>query len=693
MKEPSSLEKHLQDLLAKSDFEQLTPFRSESAWSEMTQNERELLALLLMAEGEHYLQEKNSKAHDSFDAAARVAPHNPQLFYRQAMALAMEEDNASCLNIACKSLEKAVALNPNFFEAWHAWGNLLMRIGASFDELSTLQKADEKFLSASQCCPAGEQSKLAHLCWQWGLCWQYQGKLSGEACDLYQALEKYRQAEEAGLSRFEFWNDYGDATASLSRLLSSKELLFKASDLYRAAIKLSPDNAASWCSLSCCLYRIFEFTNEEIHFSLAQEGFSRAAGLNPQDFLIWLNWGALLAEAGKRRHDMAMLSAGNEKFVQAAACEQDNSALLSRWGEALLVWGTYSESIELLREAQTKLVRSLEIDAENVDTWYFYGICLSEIGRYFSDESFYKQSIEKFEYAFTLSPQHPLLWHGCALAHFALGDMNGDIALLETASAYCTRVFEYSHGVVPPHFWNDWGVVFMKLSELSNVQQHVESAIEKFEQALGLNLPEEERRNRDPEWWYNYGCALDFLGDFTEDSRDYERAIGILTQVLEHDPSFLHVRYNLALAWSHLAELTDDIESFQKAIDHFHALLQANSEDEGAWNDCGVALINLSQLMNDPAHPEKAREILVQAEAKFMQAMALGSTQVFYNLACLYSLNGNYTAAMHFLERSDNAGSLPAVDDMLYDDWLDGLRQTPDFRQFLIQLASEPNED
>jgi tetratricopeptide (TPR) repeat protein len=686
MNKPTSLEKHLQEILLKGDFEQLVPFQSEASWSKISPNERNLLANLFISEGEYYLQKKDPKAMDSFNVASKISPEDFNLFFRQANALSMAQDDTACLTAACKAVELALTWNPLLFDGWVLWGNLLTRLGVLFDEVTLFHQADQKFKLAIESSPSLDNKKLGHLLWQWGLCWQQQGKISGEAYDSHTALEKFRQAADLGFANVEFWNDYGDSTTTLSRLLGGKDLLLKATELYQNAVELAPEHPSSWCSLACSLQRLFEFTNEASYFQLAQEGFVKAAELNSNDFDIWLNWGMLLSELGKRKQDANMLELSIEKFSKAALCNPQHSILLGHWGEALLVWGSLCDRVDLLKEAESKLIKSLEIDPESVDTWYLYGTCLSELGRYFSDEAFYYQAIEKFEYALTLSPQNPLLWHGSALAHFAIGDMCGDIATLEVASSQCTRVVEYSNGKVPPQFWNDWGVVFMKLSEITNSQQHVQNAIDKFEMALGLRLPEEERLNRDPEWWYNYGCALDFLGDHTEDPRDHEKAIHILTQVLEHDTSSPHVRYNLALSWLHLGELTDDGDCFFKALEHFQILLQENREDESGWNDWGLTLINLAQLVNDPAHPEKTKELYDHAESKFNHAVALGSTQALYNLACLHSLMGNFSAAMHFIEKSEKAGVLPAIDDMLYDDWLDGLRQTSDFRHFLAQL-------
>lgn len=232
----------------------------------------------------------------------------------------------------------------------------------------------------------------------------------------------------------------------------------------------------------------------------------------------------------------------------------------------------------------------------------------------------------------------------------------------------------------------------MKLAEMTNDPKYVESAIEKFERAINQNAEDPINQECDLEWLYNYGCALDFLGDFTEETCDYERAVQVLSKVLEVDPSYTFARYNLALSLSHLGEHADDVESFQKSLHHFEILLSNDHEDETAWNDWGLTLINYGQLIYDPTHPEQAQNLYEQAEGKLMHAIALGCTQAYYNLACVHALMGHTSVAMHFIERAEVAGVLPGIEAMLHDEWLKNIRDTQEFRHYISLLSNKSDE-
>lgn len=688
MEKNSAIKKTLEEILAYQDFDRLAPFKTSECWPQMSSSERDLLALLFVAQGESLLKKSDSKAIDSFDIASKIAPQNMLVFYRQAMAYASQDHNMRCLASACKALQVVVTLNPSFFDAWYSWGNILVRMGIFHGETTYFQEAHLKFLEAHNHSKTADFQKLADYYWQWGLSWHFLGNLSGEACDFHIALEKYRLAAEHGLQAIDFWKDYGDAIVELSNLIGRKEMLFEAIDLYRNVIRVTPDSFQGWFSLGRCYQRIFEFSHDENYFNFTHESFSQAAELNSHVVDLWIYWGQLFTDLGKSKHDLKHLETSLEKFAKADACEPNHPMVLSRWGEAQMLYGSYTERGDLLRDAETKIVRSLEIHPENPEAWYLYGTCLNELGDYFSEESYYYQAIDKFRYGLTLNENDPMLWYGLSLSHFAIGELLSDIEMIEKSTHCFSRVMEQG-GQIFPQFWNDWGVALMKLAEMTNDPKYVETAIEKFERAINQHAEDPNNQECDLEWLYNYGCALDFLGDFTEDACDYERAVQILSKVLEQDPSYAFARYNLALSLSHLGEHTDDVECFQKALYHFEVLLSSDHEDEMAWNDWGLTLMNYAQLVHDPLHPEQALHLYELAESKLMHSVALGCTQAFYNLACLHALTGHLTAAMHYIERAEVAGILPPVEDLLHDEWLKGIRDTQEFRNYISLLTNK----
>lgn len=688
MEKNSNLEKKFYEILNTGNFDELHLYQEIDGWKSMTARERELLATLFVMQGETLLKKGDSQAQNSFDLATQVACQDPRICYLQAKAYASRIGNVRCLLSALQALQIAVNLNPSYFEAWSLWGGVLVHLGNLHQDPSYFQEANDKFTKALSFSSSVTSALFSELYAHWGRCYYFLGKLSGEACDFRTALDKYRQAAELGMEEGFFWNDYGDAILELNDLIGKGELLFEATEMYRKATHYAVHDYKGWFNLACAYQRLYEFTFEEEYFHAAHESFERSVDLRPEDGILWYNWAQLFANAGKLKWDLEKIQISFEKFEKADHFETNHPLIISHWGEAEMLFGAAEEKVGFLRAAEAKLLRSLELDPDSSHIWYLYGTCLNELGCYFEDERYYWQAIEKLRYGITLKDNDPLLWYALSLAHFAIGDLNNDEGMLEKSISYCCRVMEFG-GSHSSQFWNDWGISCMRLGELTQDCALVEQALEKFMQALNINDEELTHEIIEPEWLYNYGCALDLLGDFTENIHHYEKAIEAFTRALELDPIYLHARFNLALAYSHLAEATADVDHYCKSLEQFERLVQEDSEDEMAWNEWGVTLLNLGLLIYDETHPEKSYKIYLLAENKINHAIALGGIHAFYTAAGLYSTMQNYPVALHFLERAEMAGALPPIDDLMHDDWLEGLRETPSFHAFITHLTNK----
>jgi tetratricopeptide (TPR) repeat protein len=686
MKKPSTFEKALQEILDEKSFEKLESFNDEKIWPSMTAEEKEKLSLLFVLLGEKQFKSNDStKSSKSFETALILSPNNCRVLHKIADIYLLHATTMEHLETSREMAERIVAIDPQYFQGWLLLANSLIGLGFCGEESSYLFEANEKFQEALKL-------REAHNCpektfyWRWGLCWHYISKQSGEAIDLHQAIQKYRLAAQEELKGTLFWNDYGNALIDLACLISRREFLDEAIDLYRLAVHETPDFFEGWLNLACCYQHLMELTGEDKFFPLAVESFESASTINSTDATLWYKWGQLLAESGKAKRQVDLLQLSFEKFARGDAYHPNHPQIFSSWAEAQMLVGAHLGRLDLLHHAKSKIEASIEIAGDKPRSWYVYGACLNELGRYFGDIQYYHQAIEKFQCGISLDRNHSSLWYGLALSHFAIGDLTNDINMIEKASRYCSKVIEVG-GVPFSQFWNDWGVALMRLGDMTQDKLHVESALEKFEKAIKCHCDKYDPSTVEPQWLYNYGCALDFLGDITGDETYYERAVKMLSQTLVLDPNYLHARYNLALALAHLGETVSDLDCLNKAVEHFNIILNADNEDEIAWNDLGVTYLHIAQLINDPGQPEAHYHYYQLAESKLLQAAALGNVHSFYFLSCLYSLSGNYSSAMHYLERSESAAVLPSTTEIMEDEWLEGLRSTPAFQQFMIRLS------
>lgn len=663
--------------------EVLDRFKDSASWSILGCAEREILGRLFVLRGEELFNLNDPKAAELIEKALKIAPNSYKVLDLAVKAyIAQGLNNVRCLSAALRAIEQGLSLHQSSFQLSHAYVQVLLSKGMLVDDESYFVRANQVCKDLVHEVFSEEDQIQARFFWNWGKILFFIGKSSGEAVDFYEARENFNMARSLGLEEPDFFKDNGDIHFELAELLGRESLYLSAIDCYQKSLKLSHDSWEAWYSLGLCYMLLHENDNDPKYFFLANASFANAAKVESNHLMLWYKWGQLQLEYAKQHEDVDILFSSIEKFDKANSIENNHAHILCCWGESLMLAGTLSEKITLLKEAEKKFAASVALQSENDFIWHLYGCCFNELGRYFNHESWYHEAIAKFLQGLAINKNSALLWHGLAYSHFAIGELKSDISLIEKACSFCAKAME-NGALSQPQCWNDWGVALMKIGELTHDKFYAIAALEKFENAINLQNSWGTHQECDPELLYNYGCALDFLGDFSDDPVYYEKAITALQKVLHSEPKHPHARYNLALALSHLGELIGDAECLEKAIDHFEIVIAQDFEDEMAWNECGLTHMNLAQLIHDAALPYKSQNCFEQAEAKFQKAISLGCSQAYYNLACFHSLMNNDHAGMFFLEKADLYHSLPSLNEIMHDDWLAALRQTPAFHAFI----------
>ncbi len=688
----SSIEKVLNEILDNKTFDRLDPLIENRAWDTFSDEQKALLAHLLMMRGHAQMEEElNERALDSFEIARSLTQNHPEMLYQQALILKDYRDQLQCLTIASDCLSDALKCSPDFCKGWLLLAHVLVDIALLENDCLPLEKACRCFEKGCDLFPKEGFShiQLPVLYWRWGFCLASLGQFSGEPIDFYRAVEKYQQALSGGIQEGAFFKNFGDCLAHLGAMLDKDEYFIQALDMFERATELEPDDFEAWFGRGCCILNISNSKSNEEMLAETIESFQRAAQIDSDFAPLWLKWGELEAFLGKVRKNSALIDAGLAKISRAHELDPDNAQILNIFAECELSLGASENRLDLLYSAQEKLAKSLSLQEENPHVWYLYGSCFNEFGAYFDDEVYYQIAIEKFEQGLGFTKNDPLLFYGLSLSHFALGEMLNDIEDYETAAKYCELAAEGDRQGFP-QFWSDWGLTLLRIGEIKREPSIVEAAVEKFEKTFHHSCDEIEDANIDIEWIYHYSCAFDLLGELHDEPHYFEKAIQIFNQILQLNPRHVPARYNLALSFVHLADAVSDAELYERALDHFQYLIEQDPENELVHLDYGIALTNLSILAIDQHLAFESDELYRRAESHFMQAAALGCTQAYYQLAGLYSLSGHLTQAMEYLKRCRFSDALPSLEDLLHDEWLTAIRSTADFRAFLQDLPDFP---
>lgn len=616
-----------------------------------------------------------------------------QYFFEQG-ELHLNSDSSRSVEQAQSAFEKGFKFDSSSEKIWVKFAEAHLKLGFLKTDMDELNQANELFSKADLIYRAHERKMPLNVLWEWGSCLYGMAQVSEEAIDYKCALEKFREAHERGLNQGSFFHDYGTGLSELGMLIGNLDMLEEAATHIEKYILLEGDCFVGWLRLACN-YKILYFMTANVgFFEKADQSFVAAARLfpsrsplendldeSPED--LWLNWGQLLVFEGKITQDTELLTAGLEKLVQAEPYKPDDPLILTIMGDALTHMALFGERFEHFKEAQAILEHAYSLNPGNIDITCHLGHCLASMGKYLSDSKYVNQAIEKFQKAISQEQKNHYLWHGLAMAYLILGDITDDPAVYEKVARFCAQVIHLGGDL--PVYWNDWGVALMKLGELTNEPAPISEAVEKFEGAIEC-FKQKGTGSPDPEWFYNYGCALDWLGGFENNPQYFERAISILTRLLDQHNDAHHVRYNLALSLYHLGDIIGDVELLERAIEHFENFIKVEAEDDTAISDLGLAFLTLGEILQEDIQNQRSIDCFKQSELCLSRAIALGNTRANYYLACAHSLQEDVDHALHFLERSRIHDVLPPIELLLEDDWIDPIIETEQFQQFLRKL-------
>lgn len=661
--------------LPTDEFEQLDGLPSSSDYS--------LLSGALLKKGEFCLLHGDISGLRFFDMAIKLDPANPELFYQQGLALfeyGSEEGKEEELTLASKRFKRATALNPECFEAWHAWGNTLYLLGVRKSEPSYFQNALKKYEKALALIKNTPQDTLADLYWDLGDLWMKLAEISEEATELNRALKAYEKATtyQDDFSA-EFWLNFGDVYLCLGQKTNDLRLHVKAINCYKNGISISISSHTGWMKLADTLKEIYSYTHDEDHFTQASECYSAAAQLTPHDASLWTKWAELLLDSGQHFRDIQKLRSCIEKCHRGHQCNPKAHYLIGIWSQALAYLGLLTEKLELLHEAQNKIEELPEEAHEDPDIAYCYGMCFMATATYFNDCDFYYQAIEKFQEGLSINRLHHRLWFGIGAAHVSAALLDQDEKNYERACRFFERALNLK---VNSTYHFNYGFCLLKYAEMTQDQSTIELAVFHFEKAIGM---QKNVSYQHPEWLFHYATALDYMGEFLENDASYAKAIDILNHIVMLNPEFPQIHAQLALTYSHYAELVSEPEIYGRAFHHFRIAHQRDKENDQVILDWAMTLVNLAELLENSVESDQHYR---EAEYKMIQAAKLGNSHAYFSLACLYSLLGDYERSLYFLEKAHHFESLPGLDELLDDEWLEGVRETEGFHHFIEKIES-----
>lgn len=639
----------------------------------------------LVSKGEMKLVQGDFSGLKLFDLAIKLDPTNPKLFFKGALALfeyGSENDCTEALLEASRKLKKCVGIDPNFFDAWHAWGNALYLLGEKTGHFHYYLDAKKRFEKALTLTEEIPNEVLADLHWYLGDTWMEIAEKSSEPSDLQHALSEFKKAESLNENlSWHFWESYGLCYTALGTSSNDIRYFFKAVDCFKNCISIAISKEKGWLHLGDTLFCIYEKTHDEDHFTKANECYAAAAELKPKRTRVYVSWAKLLLDSGRWMKDVKRLQSAVEKCKKASFKKKRSPKIHSLMAEAMAELGLLTQDLKLLYHAQNKALRASEFDEDMPEVWHVLGTTHFMLAEYFNDIEQYYVAMEKFQIGLSIDRTFHVLWHDLGKVFAKFGSIENNPEHFQKACLFYEKALHLKSDSV---YHYNYALSLTKIGELINSQDYVQKAIEQFEYAIHL---QKNVIYHHSDWMFEYATALDMMGDFFDEDKYYKKALEIFHHVQMIDPEFPQIHYHIALCYGHFGEMTGEVDLFQRAIHHYKIAYAHENENEQTVLDWALTLINIQLHI-----PETSEDnYFTEAEFKMIQAAKLGNIHAYYALACLYSLTKQFQKGMLFLQKAFTYHALPPLAELLHDDWLENLRSTEAFQRFAISLENLPN--
>ncbi|MCB1117412.1 MAG: hypothetical protein KDK50_02390 [Chlamydiia bacterium] len=632
----------------------------------------------LMQTGETRLANGDASGIELLNTAAKLEPDNLPLFHRQGLAIYdfACQGNTKALHVANQKFKKAVTLNPSFFEGWLSWGNALFLLGSASSEHHYFLDAKEKFEKALSFARGKPKELLVGLYWNYGLAMCQVALKSGEVMDLHLSYEAFHKAslmqEE---HKATFWSDFGHVSMRLHEARDDMRYLIQAIEHYKRACSTSLSDGRCWTHLGDALTALFHQSHEEEHFEQANECYSASVTIECSDPSIWLKWARLLLVAGREHADSKWLHTALEKCHKARALGASVVDLDCVHIEILAELGTVKNRLKNLRKAEEMADELVEKYPKHVGVRSSYGFVLLSLAQYFNCLDYYLLAVEAFQTALSADRTLHKLWHAMGTVYVTIAPMEDEATLqLERAVRFFEKAIEINKD---PVYYFSLATAQVLLAEQTDDATLVAQAIDNLEHALGT---QKNAFYLYPDWLASYSKALTLAGQLNDSNDFLEKALDILDHLQTLAPDYPELHYRLGMTYAASADIMGCEELFSAATHHFRIADQHQPDDDNLLIDWATTLMHWSE------HSSTQSPLLLEAKRKLTSAAKLGNATAYYCLAEVCATLQEPDRAMLYLERAHKFGALPALEEVVDDEWLEPLHNTQPFQDFIVEI-------
>ncbi len=644
------------------DGKNLEDFVTPGSWEELSEEEREVLALLFVQRAEE----------GDLEHAARIAPSSATVHYWQGIShlnRGLRDGQREAVDAAIAKFREAIECDVGHKESVHGVAVALFGLVLQFDEVEKILESNEMFEQAALSYGTDEAT-LAKVYWDWGKLWLLSSQHSKEPVDLKRSISKFHQAEEAGLEEPSFWLDYAKALSDLAIGMGDEAAMGRAIGYYQKLLAITGDQPNIWIMIATTLGDFFVTTGNQEQLEGALDAFERAVDQLGEQPQILLAWAETLLTAGTVLDEDRYFEASLEKLRKLEETPEQLTLLLR-----VLVELGVDGRLEHLNEARALGEKGIKTYGDNPDIWCRLGEVYDALAHYFDDQALVRKAIGAYRQTLILDKTTIGGHVGLALSYYHIGCQEQSVPYLKKSSQHAGHVAQTDPG--DANAFHQWGLSLGLIAELEGNEELLLEAVKRLETAVALRGGLDG--NYPAHWLLDIAHARHVVGE----PEHLQMAASLYLYYLQKEPDESSVRGHLSTTLQHLGDATGEITCYEQAIEQIQMAVRQDPRSETLWDEWGCALIGYSRLIDDPAHGYEVSKMRIEAQEKLTQAVSLGSLEALYHFAWLYAQAGDHPRAIHFLERAKAAGVLPPPALLAQDEYLGDLRSTPRFKAFL----------
>ena len=435
----------------------------------------------------------------------------------------------------------------------------------------------------------------------------------------------------------------------------SNQLLLDAAALYERAAKTKPDMHEAlnnWGNALTQLARRSEGDAARALWQQALEKYDAALKIKPDKHISLHNSANALnelAQVSESDTARALWQKAFEKYDATLRLKPDMHETLIGWGDALDELAQRSEAGDARAhalQAFNKYDAALKIEPNSYEALNNWGYALSRLAeRCDRDEAraLLLQAIERYQAAHQIKPDLHKVLNNWGAALDALAQRSeGDAAIVLWHEAI--EKYDAAQRIKPnsPDALNNWGNALHNLARRADgdgARALLQQAFEKYDALLKINPNQLEALN-------NWGLALDTLAQRSE--ADVARAL------------------------------------WQRAFEKYDAALKVKPEGEVALNNWATTLLHQADFA---VTPEELATLLSNAYERATQAYEINPRSGAYNAACAQARRGELVSMVEWLEKEVESGNTVDREHLLNDTDFDAVRETSEFKAWLVKMG------